>query len=295
MNEVPMMDKKLLIPVVVCLLCMLGCAGESDRQRREKMEQIRFAQSAPAGAPNQGAGSQSTESQRFIAVRHDVIVETTEDELKGAWESVGEFCHSIHCEIMASAIRQNSDSPATASLSLRVAPEDTKQLVERVGKAGKIIEHKTTSDDKTGTVIDVDAKIKNLIELRDRLRQLLASPSGSFRDIVDVERELSRVQSELDSFQMKRKALANETEKTAVEISFRSKKPVVETGTFSPVAAALRSAGSVLAESIAFAITFVVAIIPWLVIFIPTLWLLIKGIKRLRRKRTGTSKTQAPE
>lgn len=144
-------------------------------------------------------------------------------------------------------------------------------------------------------MIDVDAKIKNLIELRDRLRQLLASPGGSLKDAVEVERELSRVQSELDSFQMKRKVLANETEKTAVEITFRSRKSVAKTGTFSPIPAALRDAGGVLAYSIAVAITFVVAVIPWLIIFIPTFWLLIKGIRRLRRKRTTVTKTQAAE
>lgn len=87
---------------------------------------------------------------------------------------------------------------------------------------------------------------------------------------------------------MRRKALANETEKIAVDISFSSRKSVAETGVFSPVAKAWHGAGHVLAESIAFAITFVVAILPWLVLFIPALWLLLKGLKKLRRKRTAS-------
>ncbi len=37
-------------------------------------------------------------------------------------------------------------------------------------KVGDIVEHRTESEDKTPTVIDVDAKIKNLTELRDRAR-----------------------------------------------------------------------------------------------------------------------------
>jgi len=224
-------------------------------------------------------------------MRHNVLIETSETELLKAWESVREFCQTIRCEIIASSIRQKTyDSPPSATLSLRVAPEDAEQLFNQLGKVGKILEHKAQSEDKTSTVIDVEAKIKNLTELRDRLRQMLASSSGSLKDVLEVERELSRAQSELDSLQMRRKALANETEKVSVDISFRSRKSVAQTGTFAPIATAWHGAGHVLAESIASAITFVVAIVPWLVLFIPTLWLLIKGVRRLRGKQTATKK-----
>lgn len=170
----------------------------------------------------------------------------------------------------------------SSTLSLRVAPEDAKQLFEQLGKVAKILEHRTESEDRTSTVIEVEAKIRNLTGLRDRLRQMLASPNGSLKDVVEVERELSKTQSELDSFQMRRKVLADETEKVFVDISFRSRKSVAETGAFAPIATAWQEAGHVLAASMAFAITFAVAVVPWLVLFIPTPWLLIKGIQRLR-------------
>jgi gas vesicle protein len=272
------MIKKLSIPLVIYLISLLGCTPQSGTEHRARVEHL--AMPAPAAPPDQGADSQNTEFRRFIAVRHDLVVETSESELNDAWESVVEYCRTIHCEITASAIFRNSGAPPSASLSLRVAPEEIKQLIERIGKAGKIIEHRTSSEDKTSTVIDVEAKIKNLVELRDRLRQMLASQGGSLKD----------VQSELDSLQMRRKALANETEKIAVDISFRSRQSLAETGAFSPIARAWHGAGSVLAESIGLAITFVVAVLPWLIVFIPCLWLLIRGIRRLRRKRSGAVK-----
>ncbi len=286
-----MASKKSVLSFFVCLLLMVSCA-KAERERYGEPSDSMPTHSAPAPAASPEGTNPSVESQRFIAMRHSVLLEAAETELPKAWESVGDFCRSIRCEILSSSIRQKTyDSPPTAALSLRIAPEDVKLLFEQIGKVGKILEHRTESEDKTSTVIDVEAKLRNLTELRDRLRQMLASPKGSLKDIVEVERELSRAQSELDSLQMRRKALANETEKVSVDVSFRSRKSVAETGAFAPISTAWREAGHVLAESIAFAITFVVAIVPWLVLFIPTLWILAKGFKKLRGKRAAMRKT----
>ncbi|MHC1745188.1 MAG: DUF4349 domain-containing protein [Syntrophobacteraceae bacterium] len=289
--EVKMVSKRLFFAFVICLFLMMGCA-RGERERQGQSPEPMLTRSAPVPAASQEGSGDAVDSRRFIAVRHSVLLEAAESELPKAWEAVGEFCQSIRCEIISSSIRQKTyDSPPTAALSLRVAPEDVKRLFEQLGKVGRILEHRTESEDQTSTVIDVEAKLKNLTELRDRLRQMLATPSGSLKDIVEVERELSRAQSELDSLQMRRKALANETEKVSVDIAFRSRKSVAETGTFAPIATAWHEAGHVLAESIAFAITFVVAVVPWLVLFVPTLWLSIKGFKKLRGKRTVKEKS----
>jgi hypothetical protein len=67
------------------------------------------------------------------------------------------------------------------------------------------------------------------------------------------------------------------------------------TGVFSPIAAAWHESGHVLAESVALALTFVVAIIPWLVLGVPSLWLLIEGFRRLRGKATAYKKPNPTE
>ena len=175
-------------------------------------------------------------------------------------------------------------------MKLRVAPEDIKQLFVHLGKIGTVLEHRTESADLTDTVIDVEAKIKNLIELRDRLRKMLALRPGALKDVMEVERELFRVQSDLDSLQMRRKVLANETEKVSVDISFHARKSIAKTGTFAPIVSAWYESIHILAQSIAIAITLVVAIVPWLVLFAPVLWIVSRVIKRLRAKRINDHK-----
>jgi Domain of unknown function (DUF4349) len=284
------MTKRSSVLIFMFLLLALSC-GRSESPLNRDLVQYQMAPS-PAPAPSQETPGPDPAMRRYIAVRHMVLVEMAETELPKGWQAVGEFCQTIRCEIVASSIRQKTqDSPPSASLTLRVAPEDVKQLFEQLVKVGDVVEHKTESEDKTGTVIDVEAKIKNLTELRDRLRNMLTSPNGTLKDVVEVERELSRAQTDLDSLQMRRKALANETEKVFVDISFRSRRSVAETGTFAPIVAAWHEAGHVLAESIAFAITFVVAIVPWLLLFVPVIWLSIRAFRRVRATRLAKKKS----
>jgi Domain of unknown function (DUF4349) len=70
--------------------------------------------------------------------------------------------------------------------------------------------------DKTTSVIDTDAKIKNLTAFRDSLRTMLMKPSVTVKDSIDIQQQLTDVQSQLDSETSARKILANETEKIAL-------------------------------------------------------------------------------
>jgi hypothetical protein len=268
--------------VLACLLPLAGCRSEAP--------EVPTSESSIAALERaRNKADAGPESHRFVAVSHEFAVEADERELTQALESIEEFCRTIRCDVVASSIRQRtSDSPPGASLSLRVAPEQLPRLIEQIEAVGSILEHKTESTDKTATVIDVDAKIKNLTEFRDRMRKMLSASNAGVKDIVEVERELSKVQSELDSIQTTRKALANETEKVFVSIAFSVRKSMTETGTLAPIVTAWYSIGHVLAGSIAAAIYFVVAIAPWLVLFIPAVWLCRKAIRKLRSKRGST-------
>jgi hypothetical protein len=146
------------------------------------------------------------------------------------------------------------------------------------------VEHTTQSADRTAEVVDTEAKLKNLTEFRDRLRVMLAKFPANIKDLVEVERELANVQSEIDSFSMTRKALANETEKVAIQITFRSKPSMTRTGVFAPIASACDESGSVFSESLGSLITFIFAVIPWLVLIIPAIWIIVRFLCRRSRK-----------
>ncbi len=228
--------------------------------------------------------------QRYIAERHKLEVITSESELQKSWESAVAFCATIQCEIVSSSITTKvGDSMPSGVISLRVVPDDFQKLIAYVEKLGTVAQHTTEREDKTTAVVDTEAKINNLTTFRDNLRAMLGRPSAKVADIVEIQKQLTDTQAELDSETTQRKILANETEKIAVEVSFRVERNRAGGG-FGPIWNALRESGSILADSTGSLIETIVAIIPWLILILPAAWLLVKAwrILKLRRNRISS-------
>jgi hypothetical protein len=227
---------------------------------------------------------------RFIAESHKLEVITTESELQKSWESAVAFCGTIQCEVVSSSITaRTADSIPSGSISLRVVPEDLKKLLSHVEKLGKVAQHTTQREDKTIEVVDTEAKIKNLTSFRDNLRAMLGKPSATVKDLVEIQKQLTDTQSELDSETTQRKILANETEKIAVEISFRVERPGGRVGGLAQIWNTLRESGSVLADSTSSMIYTIVAVVPWLVLILPAIWLLLKVWRKVKLRRTRSA------
>jgi len=269
------MNRKFVVLIFAALTSMVTGCG--------------YKKVAPASAPlveAQILRGYSGSPQRFIAERHKLEVITSESELQKSWESAVAFCPTIQCEIVSSSITTRAgDSVPSGVISLRVAPDDLRKLLGYVEKLGKIARHTTDREDKTTAVVDTEAKIKNLTSFRDNLRAMLARPSATVKDLVEIQKQLTDTQTELDSETTQRKILANETEKVAVEIAFRVERPSGSAGGLAQVWDALRESGSILGDSTAFLITTIVAIIPWLILIVPAVWLLTKAWRKLRLRR----------
>lgn len=81
--------------------------------------------------------------------------------------------------------------------TIRVPSMQLEPLMDELGELGKVTYRRVSQDDVTKRHYDLQAEIKNKTELRNRLRTLL-SKSDKVEDTLEVEKELARVQTELD-------------------------------------------------------------------------------------------------
>lgn len=282
----PGMVRKTIGLICLCLLIGGGCAYKAVSPRSSQQAD---KESTRSYAVMVRGGWSALASSRYLAVRQKLVVVVAGAELAKSLEAVISFCGTLQCEMVSSNVtNQTGDAAPSGSVSVRVGPGDVDKLIAYVGKQGKIAQHTTETEDKTAIVVDTVAKIKNLTEFRDTLRKMLTRPSVSVADLVQIQEKLAEVQAQLDSEAAQRKILANETEKVAVEIDFRPERTAVSVSAFRPIAEALRESASVMSESLASLITAVVAVIPWLIVIVPGGWLVVKGWRRVRRKRAAT-------
>ncbi|KQU77941.1 hypothetical protein ASE08_00955 [Rhizobacter sp. Root16D2] len=242
-------------------------------KRRAAPEQVQAERAAADGA---------SEARRYVAVRHTLQIFTSAEGVEAAWREATEACAAAGCEVLNAELERNDERrPATATLEARVPPQQLDAFLKRLGGLGRTGLNARTAEDKTDTVLDTEARLKNQTAFRDHLRVLMSTPGAKLKDLIEVERELVQVQSELDSLAAQRKVLANETDKVQVSISFRAQPSVLEAGMWEPVTDALRSAGHVVATSIGVLITAVVGLLPWVVALGFAGW----GVRALWRRR----------
>ncbi len=259
------------IALICSSLLIGGCAYKAvapmspPPMDKESTRSYAVSQMAVSPSIMGGGGGSVLAGSRYLAVRQKLVVVAPGAELAKSLEAV----------------------------MLRVRPGDVDKLIAYVGKQGKVAQHATETEDKTAAVVDTDARIKNLAEFRDNLRKMLARPAVNVKDLVEIQEKLEDVQAQLDGETARRKVLANETEKVAVEIEFRAERTTASVSVFKPIGDAVRDSASVLSESLASLITAVVAVIPWLIVIVPGGWFLVKAWRRMRRKRAGAG-TEPP-
>ena len=247
-------------------------------------EQALTETSEPRQFNNQPENTNS-KTKRYIALTHSLTVETPAKDMQAAFDATLQHCEQLKCQILnANFNRETQFNAPSASLSVRVPPRSIKIFLTELARNSEVLSHSRASEDKTDAVIDADARIKNLTDLRDKLRAMLTDKSAKFKDVIDVERELASTQTQLDSMAGVRKALAQETELVAINIQFTATQNIAQRSFFGPVAEALHDSGRVMMESFASVIKFFVSAIPWLLFGIPALILVRKFWLKLKIK-----------
>lgn len=300
------LSSRMTLPAVLALAATLALAGCNQRHDTAAME------SAPAPAPMAGGAgmkqgraatvqaedaaaaapetsAQDEMAQRFLAVRQELNVEVPQAQLADAWGQVRDLCATLRCELLsASLLRETPQQPGNAMLEMRVAPADVRRLLGTLAGVATIVSQNTISEDKTAEVIDVEARIRNRTEFRDSLRLMLrdTTTKRTMSDLLEIQRTLSDTQAELDAMAAQRKVLEQQTSKQHIQIQFTPTRALVQGGTsYSPIGRALRDAGHVLGESMAALITFVAAVLPWLVLVVLPLGWVLRALWRRRRAR----------
>ena len=293
-----------LLLVASCLL------SACEKPQSGKAEMASASASAPApvsaparlkeagGAADSEAASDADAQPRYVAVRHSLQVVVAVEHLADAWTAVSDQCARLDCVLLSSSLQREMPSQAPgAELEMRVAPRDLPALLGSVNGAGKVSSHATSSEDKTAQVVDVQAHIKNRTGFRDSLRDLLQSVDRKrpLADVLEIQSTLSQTQAELDSFATQLKLLQQETQRQFVSVRFLPQRTLATGSVANPVWRAMQDAGEVMSESLASVITFLAALLPWLIVILPLLWLLRWFRRRWSGRRVSKPTVRQPE
>ena len=121
-------------------------------------------------------------------------------------------------------IENKSESgESEAHAILRVPADSLTPVMTSLESVGKVTSRSVSSEDVTEQYVDLDARMKTMIALRDRLRALL-DKARDIKDILAIEKELGRVQADIDSMQARLKALKGMVDYSSIDISIERRR-----------------------------------------------------------------------
>lgn len=258
-----------------------------------------------AGAGKQAAAtgpSQPVDPISYLAYAYGLTLELPADRVVGVMDAHAAACRDAGlrvCQLVGSRRDGDPHERISGSLSLRAEPQWLQRFVksaqtDTVAAAGRVTSQWTTTDDLTREIVDTEATLRARRTLRDRLQQLLASRPGNLSDLLGVERELARVQGEIDSTESTLAAMRTRVAMSALTLQYTSSGGGLASNTFAPLLISLGEFIGAVVESTATLITFVGALLPWVIAAVLTVWALAQVRRRRRARQLQRAARSAP-
>ena len=176
--------------------------------------------------------------------------------------------------------------------TLRVPAGRLDEVIAALKKLGRVVDESQQSDDVTDQIVDLDTRIANGKMTEKRLAELIQNRSGRVSDVLEVEREMARVRTELERLEAQRKNAGHRVAYATLNIEvLEERRAGVSLGPV-PVTARLRdaisdgfeSALSSLLELTLFLLRIGPALLLWTILACAAAWPIVR---RLRPRRAA--------
>ena len=164
-------------------------------------------------ADMRGAGDEfATAAQQRLLVRRATVAIEVDDVAPVAGRAAAVVTQ------LGGYVQSTQTSERSLYMVVRVPAPVLDAAADSLGKLGTVTSRGASGTDVTEQVMDADARLRSLVAVRDRLRQHLER-AQSVADVVAVERELTRVQSEIDVLEGRLKRLRTDVALSELTLS----------------------------------------------------------------------------
>ncbi len=209
---VVLLKKLVILFVFVCALLFFGClgvAGESTRGYvglEQPASKADFAQT----------GSNS------IVYSSSASVKVGEGELNSRFESLKTGLLNLGARVSDTSYSE-FESQKEYRLRIRISPNKFDEVNSLLKSAGTLEDFTQSSNDLNRQSRELDIRIENRNALLVRLRDLV-NQSINVSQILEIERETSRIESELESLKAEKSYLDNQVELSTIDLRIYEEK-----------------------------------------------------------------------
>jgi Domain of unknown function (DUF4349) len=199
-----------------------GGGGAADTVAHRQAADRTAAPSAPTEAGPAAGKVQAAAVPLPRALVRNAELTVRVDDVGAKATRVGGIARRYGGEVYSDS-RYGTGAEAKADIVIKVDPERMDGALGEVAALGTEQDRSSSTEDVTEQVADVDSRVASMKASIARVRALL-SRAGSIGDLVAVEGELSRRESDLESLQARQRALAGQAALATVTVHLLAKR-----------------------------------------------------------------------
>lgn len=250
------------------------------------------------GQPGGGGGGQPGQpasdaaAARLIAYTYFYGFQVPTVQMEGLLNAQKTACEAAgpaKCYVVSSTINGLGEEHASATLEMKAAADWVTSFKSNLNESLKpfgaeVDATNTTSEDLTVQIVDTTARLNSNKTLRDRLQALLQDRPGKLSDLLEIERELARVQGEIDSTESILAAMKLRVSMSALTLTYQPKYSAVSESIWRPLGDAFSDFVPSIVRSLAFIVELFSGLILWIILIVGVVWFLLARMGGRRPK-----------
>ncbi|KAF0113210.1 MAG: hypothetical protein FD163_845 [Hyphomonadaceae bacterium] len=197
------------------------------------------------------------------------------------------------CQVI-NASANNDEANISASLSLRGEPVWLAAFRGNLQKdaqnaGGRIVNSNVSSQDLTREITDTEARLRALNALRTRLEAIIAGRPGKLSDLLEAERELARVQGEIDSFNSNLAVARARVDMSTLELNYASRPAAVNNSALEPLKQSFLNFFRNVVSGFAVVVDLISTALPFALVFAPFVWIALKYWNKRKARKSGAA------
>jgi len=140
-----------------------------------------------------------------------------------AVQKITAFAKEERDYVATTSSEKQANGKLRGQVVVKVLPENLDRFLQKVRGLGELKNQTLGTEDMTKAYFDTDARLKNARVMEQRLIDMLKTKTGKVSDLLQVEKELSRVREEIEKMQGELKHWDSQVQFATVTISLAEK------------------------------------------------------------------------
>ena len=152
------------------------------------------------------------------------------------------------------------------TLTLSVEARSFDDAFRKLKELGRVESATVETQDVTRAYADLETRLSVKRDAQARMREILRTRTGSLSDLVEAERELSRLVEEAERLEGERRQLAKQVELATITVDLYEPAAFLPSGAAAPLLEAAKDALPLLARSASMLLYAAAAALPWMIV-----------------------------